>query len=195
MSTSRQAAIPAIETSPGIWGMWLLVLTEAALFGALLLSYIYERSNADIWPPAGVEPPKLLLPLIMTVLLLGSSVTMLGAERAIRTGRVNRMKLALAASVALAAGFLGLQAYEYSRETMSLGDSVYSSLFFTITGLHGLHVAIAVLMGAWLVLRAVLGHFSRDRHLAIRVVSLYWHFVDVVWIAILGVLYFLPHVW
>ncbi|MGI8485701.1 MAG: cytochrome c oxidase subunit 3 [Thermomicrobiales bacterium] len=178
---------------PGWWAMIFLIFIEAALFASLLLAYFYERSNSPGWPPAGIEAPKLLLPLIMTAALIGSSITMIWAELGVRHGSQLSLRLGLALSFVLAAIFLGLQAYEYSHETFSLGNSVYSSAFFTITGLHGLHVSIAVVMGAVLIVRAWLGHFTQDHHDAVRIVALYWHFVDVIWIFILASLYISPH--
>ncbi len=71
---------------------------------------------------------------------------------------------------------------------------MYSSAFYTITGIHGLHVLIAVIMGLFITARAFLGHFRSDRHVAVSVVALYWHFVDVVWLFIFASLYLSPHV-
>ncbi|HWV23398.1 MAG TPA: cytochrome c oxidase subunit 3 [Thermomicrobiales bacterium] len=179
---------------PGWWGMLFLVFTEAALFASLLLSYFYERANAVEWPPAGIEKPELILPLIMTALLIGSSITMLIAETAIKRDSQTGLIVGLVLSVLLAGGFLAMQGYEYTHTDFALGDSVYSSAFFTITGLHGIHVAIAVLMGLVLIARASLGHFTARNHNALRNVSLYWHFVDLVWLFILASLYISPHV-
>lgn len=181
-------------TSTGFWGMALLIFTEAGLFASLLLAYFYERANAESWPPAGIEKPELTLPLIMTALLVGSSITIFIAERGIGAGRQAVLVIALVISVLLSAAFLGLQAYEYLHTDFSLGDSVYSSAFFTITGIHGIHVSIAVLMGTVITVRAVLGHFSSEHHNAVTNVSLYWHFVDIVWLFILASLYISPHV-
>ncbi len=177
----------------GWWAMLLLVFTEAALFASLLLAYFYERSNAPEWPPAGVEEPKLFLPLIMTAALLLSSGTMLWAERGIRNGNQGALRIGLMLSLLLALAFLAMQAREYSDKSFALDDSVYSSAFFTITGMHGLHVTAAIVVGLVVTVRAFLGHFSERHHDAIRIVSLYWHFVDVVWLFILASLYISPH--
>lgn len=178
---------------PGWWGMLFLVFTEAALFASLLLAYFYERSNGVAWPPDGIEKPELTLPLIMTALLTGSSITMFIAERGIGRGSQATMLIGLVLSILLSGSFLVLQGYEYTHETFLLSDNVYSSAFFTITGLHGIHVAIAVLMGLVIAARAFLGHFSASHHGAISNVSLYWHFVDLVWLFILASLYLSPH--
>lgn len=180
--------------SPAWWGMMLMILTEAALFASLLLAYFYERSNSPAWPPAGIKEPELLLPIIMTALLLGSSATMVMAELGIKQGRDVLLRLGLVLSIVLAVAFLSVQVYEYQHKTFSIGDNVYSSAFYTITGIHGLHVAIAVIMGLFITARAFLGHFRSYRHVAVSVVALYWHFVDVVWLFIFASLYLSPHV-
>ncbi|MGI8486549.1 MAG: cytochrome c oxidase subunit 3 [Thermomicrobiales bacterium] len=178
---------------PAWWAMIFVLFTEGALFASLLLAYFYERSNSPAWPPPGIEKPELLLPLIMTALLIGSSITMIWAELGIEHGSQLSLRLGLVLSFALAVSFLGLQAYEFSHQSFSLGNGVYSSAFFTITGLHGLHIAIVVVMGAVLVVQALLGHFTKDHHDPVRIVGLYWHFVDVVWIFILISLYISPY--
>lgn len=183
-----------LGSPPGWWGMLFLVFTEAALFASLLLAYFYERANAPEWPPAGIAEPELVLPLIMTALLIGSSITMLIAERGISNGSQAALLVGVVLSVLLSAAFLVLQAYEYMHTEFALADNVYSSAFYTITGLHGIHVAIAVLMGLVMVVRAFLGHFTVRNHHALRNVSLYWHFVDIVWLFILASLYLSPHV-
>ena len=183
----------ALGNPTGWWGVVILLMTEGGLFASLLLAYFYSRSTASVWPPPGIAPPELMRPLIMTALLLSSSVTMIWAELSIRRGNQAGLRAGLAVSWLLAAGFLLLQAYEYSHETFGLSDGVYGSAFFTITGIHGLHVAGALLLMAVIQVRAWLGHFDRDHLLAVSAGALYWHFVDVVWIFILASLYLTPH--
>ena len=183
----------ALGNPTGWWGVVFLLVTEAGLFASLLMAYFYTRSTAGVWPPPGIEPPELRLPLIMTVLLLSSSVTMIWAELSIRRGNQGGLRLGLALSWLLAASFLVLQVVEYSRETIGLTDGAYGSAFFTITGIHGLHVAGALLLMAVIQVRAWLGHFDRNHLLAVSAGALYWHFVDVVWIFILASLYLTPH--
>ena len=183
----------ALGNPTGWWGVVILLITESGLFASLLLAYFYSRSSADVWPPAGIDPPELTLPLVMTVLLLSSSVTMVWAELSIRRGRQTGLRVGLALSWLLAAGFLALQGFEYSRETFGLSDGVYGSAFFTITGLHGLHVAGALILMAVIQVRAWLGHFDKDHLVAVSAGALYWHFVDLVWLFILASLYLTPH--
>ncbi|HLH24424.1 MAG TPA: cytochrome c oxidase subunit 3 [Chloroflexota bacterium] len=177
----------------GWWGMGLLILTEGALFACLLFSYFYARTTAPAWPPVGIDKPDLTLPAPMTGLLLLSSVAMWWGERGIRQGSRGQLMAGLAISFALGGTFLALQGIEYSHKTFSLQTNVYGSLFFTITGFHGAHVLAGLIMSAVVQLRAWLGHFSAQRHLAVQNMGIYWHFVDVIWLAVFASLYLSPH--
>ena len=167
--------------SPGFWGMMLLIATEASLFAYLLFSYFYLASMATgPWPPEG--PPSLKLVLPNTLILLVSSGTMYWAESGIRRGLTGRLRVGLLVTFALGAIFLTIQGIEYSKKHFLPTTHAYGSLFFTITGFHGAHVAVGLLMIAVIAVRAFLGHFRAHRHEAVTNVSWYWHFVDVVWL-------------
>jgi heme/copper-type cytochrome/quinol oxidase subunit 3 len=183
----------------GFWGMVMLIFTEATLFGILLYSYFFLRFQmGPEWPPGGIEKPDLFLVSIMTPILLLSSGPMHWAHTGIRKGKLWRLRLGLLLTFVMGATFLGFQAVEY-REILvsefSPRTNVYGSLFFTITGFHGIHVAVGLLMNLWLQWYARRGRFSADRHVAVENVALYWHFVDAVWIFILFSLYLSPHLW
>lgn len=183
--------------APGYWGMWMLIFTEAVLFSILLTSYFFIRFRHTEWPPQGIGDPKLFLVLIMTPILLLSSVPMHWADLAIRKGRVGQLKAGLLLAFLMAAAFLSLQGVEYEetlREFTPRTD-VYGSLFFAITGFHGIHVFVGLVMNAWLQVYAWRGMFTAERHLPVQVVTLYWHFVDVVWVFILVSLYLSPYFW
>jgi heme/copper-type cytochrome/quinol oxidase subunit 3 len=199
MSTAGQSAkLPTTVTgtaSPGWWGMVVLIATEATLFGTLLASYFYVRfKSGPEWPPDGLEDPSLGLPLIMTALLLTSSIPMHLAGTGIERGRRGQLKWGLAGAFVLGAVFLGLQVLEYAEKVNELRPSTnaYGSFFYTITGFHGLHVAVGLVMNAWTQARAWAGHFDEKRHVTVQNVVMYWHFVDVVWIFVLASLYIAP---
>ncbi len=180
--------------APAWWGMLLLIATEATIFALLLSSYVYLGfASGSGWPPAGMKRPELSLPLIGTLLLLGSSVPMVWAEAGVRAGNVGRLRLGLALALVMGGAFLGIQALEYSHKAFTPQTNAYGSLFYIITGFHGLHVFVALVMNAVLQLRAALGHFGATRSLAISVVGLYWHFVGTVWIFILALVYLGPY--
>ena len=180
----------------GWWGMVWLIATEATLFASLLASYFYLRFRHGVeWPPDGIEPPELQLPLIMSVLLLSSSIPVHFAESGIKKGKVGLLKVGLAIGFLLGVTFLVLTVAVEWPETLhhfSPRTNVYGSLFFTITGFHAMHVLVGLAMSLWAQVRAWHGAFDADRHVTIQNFTMYWHFVDVVWIFVFATLYLSP---
>ena len=177
--------------SVGFWGMAGVIATEGAFFAYLLFSYFYLASQSvNPWPS---EPPGFWLPLVNTVILVGSSVVVWWGERGPRMGRPGRVRPAFAVAFAMGVLFLVLQGVEYAREKASPTHDAYGSLFYTITGFHGAHVAVGLIMLAVVLVRAFCGHIADDRHEAVTNVALYWHFVDAVWLAVFTSLYVTPH--
>jgi heme/copper-type cytochrome/quinol oxidase subunit 3 len=179
------------------WGMVWLILTEATLFAALIATYFYLRFQyGPTWPPPGIEPPHLELPLVMTLILLASSAPVHWADKAISRGRQGGLRAGLALGFLLGAAFLaltwGVEWPEALHEFTPRGN-VYGSLYFTITGFHGLHLVVGLIFSLWVQLRAWAGAFDQRRHIPVVVFSMYWHFVDVVWIFVLSTVYLSPH--
>jgi cytochrome c oxidase subunit I+III len=176
--------------SVGWWGMAGVIATEGAFFAYLLFSYFYLASQStNAWPSF---VPDLRLPAINTAILVASSATMIWAERAVRSGRTTRGRIGLAITVVLGALFLAFQIYEYTRKSLSPTHDAYASLFYTITGFHGAHVLVGLIMLVVVLVRALRGHFSAERHEAVSNVAMYWHFVDAVWLAVFTSLYVSP---
>jgi heme/copper-type cytochrome/quinol oxidase subunit 3 len=190
---SLATEMPSGRTT-GWWGMVLFVTTEATFFAAALGSYFYLRFQSRQWPPPGIEAPKLTKVVIMTLLLLPSSLPVMWAERGIRKGQRWRLRAGLGITLVLGLAFLAMQAWEYSEDTRkhTFTTDAYSSLFYGITTFHGLHVAIGSIMVGWLLAASLRGSFGYRRHERVRLVAIYWHFVDVVWIAIFLSLYISP---
>jgi heme/copper-type cytochrome/quinol oxidase subunit 3 len=189
------AEVPAGRPT-GWWGMVMFITTEATLFAALIASYFYLRfQSTPQWPLGGIKAPELPLPLVMSAILLSSSAPMAWADHGIRRGRIGRLRLGLALTFLLGATFLGLQGYEYvtKLEEFTPTTNVYGSLFFAITGFHGMHVMVGLLLILFVQVRAWLGHFDRARHLHVQTTAMYWHFVDAVWVVIMLSLYIGPH--
>jgi heme/copper-type cytochrome/quinol oxidase subunit 3 len=197
MSTlSRPYALPINppdRRSPGWMVMVLIIATEAMLFAYLLFSYFYLASSATgKWPPSG--PPDLTLVIPNTVILLVSSGCIWWGERGLRLGSRRRLVIGLVATLVLGVAFLSIQGVEYAHKTFHLATNAYSSLFFTITGLHGTHVFIGLLMVAIALVRTLCGHFTPERHLAVTNTAMYWHFVDAVWLVVFTALYLSPYI-
>ena len=178
-------------------GMCIFLCSEAMLFGGLISSYLVVRQAAGSWPPDfgdGIELPPMpkLLTGINTVILVSSSFVFHFAEVAIKKGKSGAGWLRGAAM--LGSTFIGLQCGEWtelSHEGLWFNKGgVYGSTFFTLTGFHGAHVCIGVLLILWcFYLQLTKGTFSPKRHVALDNVGLYWHFVDVVWIFLYVILY------
>ena len=172
------------------WGMVTFLVTDVMTFGAGFVYYFFVRTGS--WPPG--ELPHLLssLVLVNTVLLVLSSVTLHFAHEAIREGHRRRFLVLLGVTVLLGVVFVGGQLLEYYELLVVEGtafNDVFGSAFFALTGLHGLHVALGVVFLAIVFVRAVAGQFTADRHVAVATGSMYWHFVDVVWIFLVVTLY------
>jgi cytochrome c oxidase subunit 3 len=174
------------------WGMVTFLGSELATFGALFTYYFFIRSNAA-WPPAGLPELTNSLVLANTALLIASSFTLHWAHVEIRRENRRNFILGLAVTLLLGVVFIGGQILEYYEfivhSEFTLTTGVFGSAFFGLTGLHGLHVTLgAVLLGVVFV-RALAGQFSADRHVAMTTASMYWHFVDAVWVFLVVVLY------
>ena len=180
----------------GWWGMVWLIATEATLFASLLASYFYLRFRHGVeWPPDGIEHPELQLPLIMSALLLSSSIPVHFAESGIKKGKVGALKAGLALGFVLGAVFLVLTVAVEWPETLhhfTPRTNVYGSLFFTITGFHAMHVLVGLAMNLWTQVRAWKGAFDSEKHVTVQNFTMYWHFVDVVWIFVFLTLYVSP---
>lgn len=176
------------------WGMLVFLLNEGTLFAALLASYFYIGAASRAWPPAAVAKPELVVPLVMTSILLSSSAVLVYAERGFERGQRRRYRVGTGATVVLGVAFLVMQVLEYRDKLRHLrpSDSAYASFFYAITGLHGTHVAVGLLALCWVLLGEARGTFQPGSPPAMRNTSLYWHFVDGVWLAVLTSLYLSP---
>jgi cytochrome c oxidase subunit 3 len=184
--------------SPAWWGMVMLIATEATFFTILLTSYWYVRfQSGPVWPPGGIKKPDLFLISIMTPILLLSSGPMHWAELGAKRGRNWQLKLGLLLTLAMGGTFLGLQVVEYLQKVKEFTPrtNAYGSFFYAITAFHGFHVAVGLLMNLWVQIYAWRGRFTHEKYVPVEVVTLYWHFVDAVWIFIFGSLYLAPHFW
>ncbi|HEX2049701.1 MAG TPA: heme-copper oxidase subunit III [Actinomycetota bacterium] len=172
-------------------GMTLFIASELVFFGGLFGAYATLRAQAGTWPPDGTPEIDALRAGAFTVLLLASSATQGRAARASARGDRRALVRWLAATLALGVAFLAGQASEYATlagEGFGVASNQFGALFFTMTGAHGLHVAIGLVMIA-VVLALARGRGPAPGHGAVEAVSYYWHFVDVVWIGLFSVLY------
>jgi len=177
--------------SPGWWAMVWTIATEAALFAFLLFSFFYAGSQTRApWPPTG--PLSLTYSLPDTVILIISSLVMVWAERGIKQGNQLRLRIGLFVTFVLGVVFLVIQGIEWRGQPFRPSTGAFGSLFFTITGFHGAHVIVGLLMNLLVQVWAWMGMFSRERYLAVTNAALYWHFVDIVWVCVFVSLYLSP---
>jgi cytochrome c oxidase subunit 3 len=185
----REAGMPT-----PLVGMLLFIASEVMFFGGLFAAYFNARATfAGDWaPPHPAEPLEILpIALPITIILVSSSVTMQMAVWAIRRGDQRAMRRWTALTLALGVIFLAGQLFDYSVLGFGISDGVFGTVFYTLTGFHGAHVFGGTVGLTILLARAMRGQFSARNHVAVEAVSIYWHFVDVVWIALFATLYFL----
>lgn len=189
------AAPPAAPRHPvGWWGILGLIATEATIFAGLLAAYFFVRAGSASWPQGGIDPPELGRISVATVVLLGSSLPLFVAEPAARRGNLRRVRAMLATTFVLGAAFAVNQVLEYRSLGFGIRDNAYGSFFYLITGLHGLHVLVGLLICVVVQAKAWTGRITADRHLTLTVFAYYWHFVDAVWIFVFSSLYLSAHV-
>lgn len=175
------------------WGIATLVTTEATVFAILIASSLFLRAGADAWPPPGVEDPKLHLALPFSFVLWGSSIPMVVAERAVRRGAMATVKAGMAIAWIMGAAFLAATLVDFHELRYGWRDHAYGSAFYTLVGLHAIHLAVGLGVSAVVQAKVWLGRIGPARHRTLTVGGIYWHFVDAVWLAVFPVAYLVPH--
>ncbi len=175
--------------SNGLLGVIFFLCSEIAIFGSLIFAYLYLRHAQPHWPPPGVEKPALALGAANAVILLSSSVWCHFAEQAIARGQQARMLFWLALTIIFGSTFVGIQAFEYHRLNTAINKDIFGATFFTLTGLHGAHVSLGVLAWLTIFILGLRGRWTKEHHFPLNGVSLYWHFVDGVWVILFTIFY------
>ncbi len=183
----------ALETmDPHKLGMFLFLGGEVVFFGLLILAYVYYRGQ---WDEVGGPTAAVLdvpLTALFTTLLLASSLTIWLAERSLARGDRRMMQGWLFVTVALGAAFLAGQGFEWAElfaEGITISSGLFGTTFFTLTGFHGFHVFMGLVALAIILGLALRGDFQGPHSAALETTSLYWHFVDIVWIVVFSVIY------
>jgi len=176
-------------------GIYLFIVSEVMLFGAFFAAYFFLRvvaNEGEVWPPEGFELP-VSVALVNTVILVSSSFTVHWALESTKRGNRNGMIMGLATTLLLGATFLFIQINEYVHIGFSARDDAFGSIFYGLTGLHGAHVTVGLILLAFANVRAWRGHFGPEAkdHLGVEVPGIYWHFVDVMWIIVFVSVYVL----
>ena len=184
-----------------VLGMILFICSEVMFFSGLFAAYFSVRASAIQWPPIVANDPALTehfnlhaepwFAAGLTAILISSSVTcQLGVwaiRRDDRTGFIRAMGVTLVLGIVFLIG----QIYDYAELGFGISDTPFGTTFYTLTGFHGAHVFGGAVMLSVVLYRGLAGQFSSKHHDAVEATSLYWHFVDVVWIALFATLYIL----
>ncbi|MCB1959932.1 MAG: cytochrome c oxidase subunit 3 [Rhodocyclaceae bacterium] len=202
------------------WSMSWFIFSEVMFFAAFFGVLFYVRvialpslsggDNASVlwqgfdgvWPSAGPKAEEAFspmaawgIPAINTLILLTSGATLTWAHWGLMKDNRSQLKLGLLLTVLLGAMFMALQVYEYmhaySEMNLKMTSGIYGSTFYMLTGFHGLHVTIGAIMLTVMLFRSMAGHFTKDHHFAFEAAAWYWHFVDVVWLFLFVVVYWL----
>lgn len=182
----------AASQRTAVFGMTIFLASEAMLFAGLMAGYVVLRLSSPAWPPyEGLPALPVVLTGINTVFLIASSFTYHAAEVAVKKGKKGIFWLFV--SVLLGSVFVGVQAYEwYHMHHLGLWfnkGGAYGASFFVLTGFHGLHVLVGVLMIAWALIRQLGGAYTAESHTYLILAGMYWHFVDIVWLFLYTILY------
>ena len=173
-------------------GMLLFIISEIMLFGAFFTAYFFIRvvQGDDWFPVDGKELPKVIAGF-NTAILVSSSFTMHWALEGIKNDNRRAMKAGLFTTFLLGLTFLTVQVNEYFHLHWAVHDDAQGSMFYGLTGLHGAHVTIGLILLLFANIRAFRGHYSADSHRGVEVPGIYWHFVDIMWIFVYSTIYVL----
>jgi cytochrome c oxidase subunit 3 len=174
-------------------GMLLFIASEVMFFGGLFATYFNARASVapEPWHPPPGGHLDLALAAVLTAILVASSFTMQFGVWAVRRGDTGKLKLWTGITLVLGILFLAGQLYDYSQLGFGISDGVFGTVFYTLTGFHGAHVFGGAIGLTIILARALRGQFSARNHVAVEAVSIYWHFVDVVWIGVFTTIYLL----
>ena len=172
-------------------GVLLFIISEAMLFGSFFTAYFFIRVvGNEPWPPEPFHFP-VSVALMNTIILVSSSFTMHWALTSIKRGNRAGLKAGLVVTFLMGALFLSTQINEYFKAGFSIHDGSFASVFYGLTGLHGLHVFVGLTLLTIMSIRAFRGHFTPQAHMGVEAAGIYWHFVDVMWIIVFTTVYVL----
>jgi cytochrome c oxidase subunit III len=172
-------------------GMLLFIISEVMIFGAFFTAYFFIRiAEGESWPAPGMHLP-VPVAFVNTLILVSSSFTLHWAELSIKRGNRFGLKAGMLTTFMLGCTFLFIQINEYANLGFAPQDHAQQTIFYSLTGLHGAHVFIGLLILLSVTVRAFRGHYSPESHRGVEVPGIYWHFVDIMWIVVFTTVYVL----
>ena len=193
----NDASLP-LAFEPGDWSLpsarkiaiGALILTETTLFSIFVAAYVFYIGKSLTGPTPGEV---LETPIIPTICLLGSSVTIVLAERALRRESRRRFQLWWLITILLAAAFIGATALEWHRlitvHHLTISTNLFGTTFYSLVGLHASHVIVGLCLLTLVLVSSIRGFVTTRQHERIQMVSWYWHFVDAVWVVVFTIVY------
>ncbi len=183
------AANRSSRVDPPLLGMLLFIISEIMVFGAFFTAYFFIRvAQGDPWPAPGTHLP-VEVAGINTAILISSSFTIHWAEKSIKSGNRFGLKAGMLTTFLLGCTFLFIQINEYANIGFAPQDAAQTTIFYSLTGLHGAHVFIGLCLLLFVTIRSFRGHYSPEEHRGVEVPGIYWHFVDIMWIVVYTTVY------
>jgi cytochrome c oxidase subunit 3 len=181
------------RVEPALLGMLLFIISEIMVFGAFFTAYFFIRIVAvpGGWFPIDGKDLPVAVAGVNTAILVSSSLTLHWAQTSIKNGNRFGLQAGMTATFLLGLTFLFIQINEYVHIGFAPQDNAQATVFFSLTGLHGAHVTIGLILLGMVTIRAFKGHFSAEEHHGVEIPGIYWHFVDVMWIVVYTTVYVL----
>jgi|SRR4029450_5560607 cytochrome c oxidase subunit III len=176
------------RVDPLLFGVVLFIASELMFFGGLFASYFFLRGVTSPWPPSGVEL-ETLPSAIATAILVASSATYQLGVRSARRGNMRAMNAWIVLTLVLGTAFVTAQAHDWTTLSFSVASHAYGTLFYGMTGFHGLHVIAGLVLMLVILGRSAQGAYRGGEVRGVEAVAYYWHFVDAVWIALFSTLF------
>ena len=170
---------PRVARANGWWGMAVFLAGEVTLFGVLIGSYVYLRLTSAAWPPAGIDEPDTVVPLVVTAVLVASSIPMQLASRATQRGLARTAWWWIFAALVVQTGYFAMEVSRFDSDLASFTPqgSAYGSIYYTLLGAHHIHVFVGLLMDLWLLARLGTG-LTGYRVVGVQAAAFYWHVVN-----------------
>jgi cytochrome c oxidase subunit 3 len=174
-------------------GFLLFLVSDIVLFSSFIFAYLYMRNSGQGWPPPGVIRPGIALGGMNAAILFSSGVTMHYALENFKHGNFMRYATLMIATIVLGCLFLAGQGIEYTiliaHHVTWAGSGIFGASFYTLTGMHGFHVSMGVIYLTILLLQSIHGVYDKNHFFGLTAGTLYWHFVDVIWVVLFSIFY------
>ena len=178
------------EEEKTLFGFVTFLISESFVFFSFILSTIALRLSATQWLPDGVSGPEIsTITIISSVVLLSSSFVIYFAERALKKGKLWQFRLLWLTTIVMGSFFLYAEIKEWLGNDFGPSTGMVGSTYYLLTGFHGLHVTAGIILLSIMLIRSFIPHIYRDGHYGLTAISLFWHFVDVLWIFLFSLIY------